>query len=122
MKEYLDNYKVYENGTVQRIKPSVQGQGMRTDNVGKFLKPETQKTGYQRVTLCNKGKTKRFLLHRLVALVHIPNPDNKPCVNHKDGNKQNNAVDNLEWVTYSENEYHSYNILGKVCYLAKKYK
>lgn len=121
MKEFLQNYKIYEDGRVQRIAASRDGRGKRTDIVGKFLKPEDTKLGYQRITLCNKGITKRFLLHRLVALVHIPNPENKPCVNHLDGDKTNNAVSNLEWCTYSENEYHSHRVLGKICYLAKKW-
>ncbi|HDS4910797.1 TPA: HNH endonuclease [Klebsiella oxytoca] len=81
--------------------------------VGRFLTPETTKNGYQRVTLCRHGKTKRFQLHRLVALTYLPNPYNLPVVNHKDGNPQNNHVSNLEWCTYSHNEQWSYDHLGK---------
>ena len=65
--------------------------------------------GYIRVTLCKNSKAKMYLVHRLVAEHFIPNPGNKPCINHKDGNKQNNKVDNLEWCTYSENELHAMN-------------
>lgn len=67
---------------------------------------------YLFVTLCKKYKICAKDVHRLVAEAFIPNPDNKPCVNHKDGNKRNNNVKNLEWVTFSENNLHRYHVLG----------
>lgn len=73
------------------------------------LKNLTHNHGYLSISL----KSKCFLIHRLVGIHFIPNPENKPCVNHKDGNKQNNYVENLEWVTYSENEKHACRVLGK---------
>lgn len=64
-------------------------------------------TQYAKMNLSIKGKNKTVMAHRLVAEAFIPNPDNKPFVNHKDFNGLNNHVDNLEWVTPSENMQHS---------------
>ena len=69
---------------------------------------------YLEVLLYNNGTQKRFQIHRLVAICFLENKENKPCVNHLDGNPSNNKLTNLEWVTYSENEKHSFNVLGKV--------
>ena len=66
--------------------------------------------GYYRVGLNLDGKNKMHLLHRLVAQLFIPNPENKPYVNHIDGNKLNCRADNLEWCTRSENEIHAWRI------------
>jgi hypothetical protein len=64
--------------------------------------------GYRFVTLMGRGnKKEKVLVHRLVASAFIPNPYNKPCVNHIDHDRQNNSVDNLEWCTYLENNQHS---------------
>ena len=67
------------------------------------------KTKYLVVNLRKEGKNKVCQVHRLVAEVFIPNPMNYPVPNHIDGNKENNMVDNLEWVTYSENNQHALN-------------
>ena len=74
------------------------------------LKPwkHNGKEPYFMVSLSKGGKVKKVLVHRLVAEAFIPNPDNLPQVNHKDGNVQNNAVWNLEWVTNAENTIHAY--------------
>ncbi len=74
----------------------------------KILKPSVSRNGYLYINLKSNGVHKRYLVHRLVAILFIPNPDNKPQVNHIDGNKQNNRVNNLEWVTSSENITHAY--------------
>ena len=79
---------------------------------GKLLKTETIVEGYQRIVLMKKAIKKRYMCHRLVAQEFVPNPDNKPYVTHINGNKADNRAENLEWVTQSENELHSHNILG----------
>lgn len=69
----------------------------------KVLKPGKDRCGYLYVVLCKEGSHKKYKVHRLVAQAFIPNPNNYPCVNHKDENKTNNCVDNLEWCTYKYN-------------------
>jgi hypothetical protein len=75
---------------------------------GRILKPAIRSdTGYLAVILCINGMDTTIKIHRLVASSFIHNPENKRCVNHKDGNKLNNNLSNLEWVTHSENNYHA---------------
>lgn len=69
--------------------------------------------GYMAVCLCKDNVKKKFAVHRLVATAFIPNLDRKPEVNHKNGNRADNRVENLEWSTRSENESHAYRVLGK---------
>lgn len=63
--------------------------------------------GYRTICLCKNGETKYKRVHRIVAETFIPNSQNLPCINHKDGNKKNNNVENLEWCTYSYNTKHA---------------
>lgn len=62
---------------------------------------------YVNISLTSNGVTKTFLWHRVVAIAFIPNPQNKPCINHIDNNPANNGVENLEWVTHKENTAHA---------------
>ena len=71
-------------------------------NKTKLLKIVPNKQGYNIVVLCN-GIRKTINVHRLVAAAFVPNPENKPCVDHIDGDRTNNHADNLRWVTYLEN-------------------
>jgi hypothetical protein len=75
-----------------------------------FLYLKRDREGYQTVRLCSNGKFSYPKVHRLVASAFIPNPEGKSEVNHIDGNKSNNNVDNLEWCTKSENMKHAYKL------------
>lgn len=75
-----------------------------------ILRPATDKKGYLRVALQKDGKLKSYRVHRLIASTFIPNPKNKPQVNHINGIKTDNRVENLEWVTGKENMQHAYKL------------
>jgi hypothetical protein len=72
-----------------------------------IMKPPVNQYGYEYVSLWKNGKRKNIQIHRLVAIAFLDNPENKPMVNHIDGNKRNNHVSNLEWCTRQENTDHA---------------
>ena len=92
-----NNYYVYKDGRVQNSKTK------------RFTQPHPDKNGYLRVVLYDGNKTVNFIVHRLIALLYIPNPDNKPMVNHINGNKRDNRIKNLEWVSNLENIKHAWD-------------
>lgn len=94
-------YEVSNTGLVRNIK------------TGKILRQHKTKRGYKTVYLASLDCGKRMLVHRIVAKTFIKNPDDRPQVNHKDGDKSNNNVDNLEWCTQSQNQQHRRNVLKK---------
>lgn len=108
MKEVWKDIKGYEG--LYQISNLGRVKSLRSNQ---FLSGGNNGNGYQFVFLCNKKVNKRFYIHRLVALHFIPTKNNKLQVNHKDGNKSNNCVENLEWCTNKENLIHSVKYLNK---------
>lgn len=86
-----NNYSINEFGEV------------RNDSIGKIKTPfENKANGYMTIDLWQNNKSKKHTIHRLLAEAFLPNPENKPTVDHKDGNRKNNSLSNLRWATYSE--------------------
>lgn len=94
---------VYEVSNYGRVRSNARKVWNYTKQ-GRILKPHRKENGYMQITLCGRSKyEKHAYIHRLVAEAFIPNPNNLPQVNHKDFDKANNCVENLEWVTAAEN-------------------
>lgn len=119
---YENRYDVSNLGRVRSVTRNVSMYGGRVRVLkGRILCPNTSGR-YMQVGL---GIDKTKLIHRLVALAWVPNPEYKPCVNHKDGNKSNNYASNLEWVTQTENVRHAFknklmkSVMGEDHYFSK---
>lgn len=107
----FEGYLIGNNGTVKSIDRDIHYKDGRIRHFkGQILKQHINPNGYLQVTLKIR-KSNPVYIHKLVAKAFIPNPRNLPCVNHIDGNKLNNNVNNLEWCSYSDNNKHSYTYL-----------
>lgn len=101
-------YEISNTGLVKSLRREVPNNGGISIVKEKILKPQKEKNGYLRIGLNKRNKKYMFLIHRLVAESFISNVNNYAEINHKDGNKSNNNVDNLEWCSRSYNIKHSY--------------
>lgn len=104
------NYLVSSTGNVKSIDATLphtlkSGRVIYRKYIGKDVKLQNHSAGYKQISI----KKKINLVHRLVAKLFLDNPNNLEFVNHKDGNKANNSVDNLEWCTRQQNETHAYS-------------
>lgn len=111
---YENLYQISNFGNIRRVEHSIQytrcGQVRHRILSEKLMKPSLTDSGYLSVALSKDGISKYHLVHRLVALAFIPADETRPQVNHEDGNKQNNHVDNLEWMNASEQQLHAWKI------------
>lgn len=99
MPNYEGLYEVSNFGRVRAVERVISGRQYPE----RLLSPSPDKNGYIRVRLCRARDIKRVLVHRIVAFAFIPNPDNKPYIDHIDGSRNNNKAENLHWVTHKEN-------------------
>ena len=96
VKDFEEFYEVSNEGVV-RSTDRICDKGRASK--GRTIKQWENRRGYKMVTLSKHGKQKHFQVHRLVAIAYLENPENLPCINHKDENKTNNRAENLEWCT-----------------------
>ena len=105
---FNNKYYIFNNGDVYSVYSK------------RFVKPKVNKKGYILFGLIENGKQRTVFQHRLIAKAWIPNPDNKPQINHINSDKKDNRIENLEWCTNGENQLHSYKN-GKIAAYKNKF-
>lgn len=113
IKGYEGIYQINTEGDVRSLDREIIRGGSVVKISSVIIKSRMSNAGYYRITLSNNDTGTTFSVHRLVAETFVDNPNNKPCVNHINGLKTDNKVDNLEWVTQKENIRHAKDVLGK---------
>lgn len=98
-KDYLDGYYVNKEGKIFSAKTQI------------YMKLSKSKAGYLQFSIAHKGKLKIIMVHKAVACTFLKNPNGYPVVHHKDHDKTNNSVDNLEWCTYQDNSNHYHSLI-----------
>lgn len=98
--EGFDNYQISSLGRVKNIK------------FDRYVKPLLDNKGYLTVNLYKDGKMKHLTLHRLIAIAFIPNPENKPCIDHINTDRSDNRIENLRWCTQKENHNNPLSIVN----------
>ena len=101
-------YEIDRQGTIRSLQKR---------NFNNQIATRTDRAGYRTTRLCNQGKTYVKFIHRLIAEHYIPNQENKKYVNHLNGDKLDNKIENLQWVTHAENIIHAYKngLIKKIC-------
>lgn len=105
---YEGYYQISNLGRVKSLERKVVGYYGADRTLKERIKSLQKSDGYLTVSLSKNGKNKRYKIHRLLAKAFIPNPENKKCINHKNGIKTDNRIENLEWVTRKENLQHAH--------------
>jgi hypothetical protein len=106
---YEGFYEISNLGNIRSVDRIIKTKRGLKKYRGVPLNPSKSTNNYLEVRLHKVGKSKTFLVHRLVALSFLDNPNNYPIINHKDGNKLNYTLENLEWTTYQQNTQHAYD-------------
>ena len=107
---YEGLYQASNHGRIKRVRSEKKDARNRTRIKNEvILKPYLNNTDRELVRLSKNGKTKTFLVYRLVAITFIPNPLNKKTINHINGNHKDNKIENLEWCSFSDNMKHSWD-------------